>query len=178
MNINEIISAATKSGFTAAGELDVNTLEFRDEVRDMCSADRCGSYAQNWTCPPACGTLDEIRARIDGYSSGVIMQTIAELEDEFDWEGMMAAGETHKKSMAAFVKTLKAEHPEAVPMGMGACTLCPECTYPHNPCRHPESAFPSMEAYGLLVSDVCERNNMKYNNGTGTITYTSAVVIK
>ena len=36
----------------------------------------------------------------------------------------------------------------------------------------------SMEAYGLLVSDVCRRSGLGYYYGTGTMTYTSCVLYK
>ena len=35
-----------------------------------------------------------------------------------------------------------------------------------------------MEAYGLLVSDVCRRSGLGYYYGTGTMTYTSCVLYK
>ena len=58
-------------------------------------------------------------------------------------------------------------------MGAGACTRCEACTYPHAPCRFPELVHPSMEACGLLVSEVCTKNDMDYNHGQNTITLVS-----
>ena len=76
---------ALSCGFSCAAELDPTLLVFREEVREMCSADRCGSYGRNWCCPPACPDLPEMRRRMKAYDNGVLLQTVAELEDDFDY---------------------------------------------------------------------------------------------
>lgn len=56
-------------------------------------------------------------------------------------------------------------------------TICSQCTYPDSPSRFPDKAIPSMEAYGLLVSKVCEKSGLPYYYGPKTLTYTSCVLI-
>ena len=63
-----------------------------------------------------------------------------------------------------------------LPLTAGSCTLCRKCTYPERPCRFPKKRFSSMEAYGLLVSDVCLKSGLKYYYGPKTITYTSCIL--
>ena len=46
----------------------------------------------------------------------------------------------------------------------------------NRPCRYPTKRLSSMEAYGLLVSDVCTRSGLAYNYGARTMTYTSCVL--
>ena len=173
----ELLQMAQECGFTHVGELNVDALEFLPEVRDMCSADRCQKYGTSWTCPPACGTLEEAAAQAAKYSRGVLLQTTAELEDDFDVEAMMQAEQDQKRSFLDFVERLRQEYPDCLPMATGGCTLCPQCTYPDAPCRFPKKAIPSMEAYGLLVSKVCEQSNLPYYYGPKTLTYTSCVLI-
>ena len=84
-----ITRAKEEFGFEEAGALNVEALEFMPEVRQMCAADRCRSYNRNWSCPPGCGTLEEIAARVAGYTSGILVQSVGQLEDEFDVETMM-----------------------------------------------------------------------------------------
>ncbi|MDR0628659.1 MAG: DUF2284 domain-containing protein [Treponema sp.] len=33
-------------------------------MRDVCAVNKCMAYGTNWSCPPACGTLEECEARI------------------------------------------------------------------------------------------------------------------
>lgn len=173
----EIIRLAQRCGFTHVGELKMEALDFLPAVRDMCAADRCQKYGKSWTCPPGCGTLEEISARVARYNRGVLLQTTAELEDDFDVERMQQAEQDQKCAFLKFVDALRREYPCCLPMATGGCTICPQCTYPDAPCRFPDRAIPSMEAYGLLVSKVCEKSGLPYYYGPSTLTYTSCVLI-
>lgn len=173
----EILQMALECGFTHVGELNTDALEFLPAVRDMCAAGRCHKYGTSWTCPPGCGTLEESAAKAAAYHRGVLLQTTAELEDDFDIESMQQAEKDQKQSFLRFVELLRQEYPHCLPMATGGCTLCPKCTYPDAPCRFPDKAIPSMEAYGLLVSKVCENSGLPYYYGPQTLTYTSCVLI-
>ena len=64
-----------------------------------------------------------------------------------------------------------------LPLSAGTCTLCPTCSCPDAPCRHPARALISMEAAGLLVSEVCEAAGIPYYHGKGTISFTSCILL-
>jgi len=177
VSMRDLVREAVDFGFSHAGGLDVATLVPREEVRDMCAADRCGAYGRSWVCPPGCGTLDRNRQVITRFRTGLIVQTTAELEDDFDYDTMMAADALQKKRVAEFRDVLTDDFPALVALGNGACDLCPECTYPDEPCRHPAWAISSMEAFGLVVSEVCAANNLPYYYGPGTITYTGCYLL-
>ena len=177
-NIDELISEALEIGFSHAGRLNMDALVFMPEVREMCSADRCHKYGKSWTCPPACGTLEDITQLASTFTSGLIVQTTGELEDEFDAETTMQAAADQGESFKKFYKLIKDRFDGILPMGSGGCSVCGTCTYPGAPCRHPDLAFPSMEAYGLWVSKVCEISEIPYYYGKNTITYTSCFLFK
>ena len=52
--MNAWIKKALELGFSQAAPLNIATLVPRQDVRDMCAADKCGAYGKNWTCPPHC----------------------------------------------------------------------------------------------------------------------------
>jgi predicted metal-binding protein len=135
-------------------------------------------YNKSWVCPPACGTFEEIRAKIGGYRKGLIVQTTAELEDEFDFDGMKEAATLQKERFTAFHKELLKQWPALVALGNGGCRKCGACTYPEEPCRYPDEAFTSMEAAGLVVSDVCKSNGIAYYYGPKTLTYTGCYILE
>ena len=83
MNYEELKNLALESGFTHAAPLDTATIELKQDVRDMC-AQGCQQYAKRWSCPPGCGTLDQLRGSIYCYKEGILVQTVTKLEDEFD----------------------------------------------------------------------------------------------
>ena len=175
--IDELITLAKEAGFTYSAPLAMDSLEFREEVRSMCSADRCKSYGKSWSCPPAVGSIERAKDRAEAYHRGIIVQTAGDLSDSFDMDGTAAIMQKHKKAFDTLVRQVRQFYPECLPMGAGTCRLCRACTYPDRPCRHPDKMVSSMEAYGLLVSDVAIRSGLKYNYGENTMCFTSCVLI-
>ena len=173
----ELIELAKSVGFSQAGALDPSILVFKEEVRAMCAADKCNSYNKSWMCPPACGTLEDAAKKAAQYHRGIIVQVTKTLEDDFDIDGMMEAEADQKKFFFELVGKIREEYPDCLPMSVGTCQVCKTCTYPDEPCRFPNKAMTSMEAYGLVVSDVCTKSNIAYYYGPHTMTYTSCILI-
>ena len=177
MDINKLTAMAEAAGFEAAGALDVSKLEFLQEVRDMCASDKCHNYGRSWSCPPAAPSLEEMRGIVERYKDGLIVQTVGHLEDNLDFEEMMASAKRHSERVTALWKTMLADYPGLYAMGAGGCTKCEKCAYPDEPCRHPDELMYSMEACGLVVSRVATDNGMKYNHGKDTICYTACFLL-
>ena len=177
ISIEELVALSYEIGFSHAAPLAMDALEFREDVRAMCSEDKCHSYGRSWSCPPAAGTLESVRSRASSYSRGIIVQTCGSMDGDFDLDSIHEVSRAHKSNFDALVRQVRTIFPGCLPMGAGACTICRRCTYPGRPCRHPSRMYPSMEAYGLWVSDVCLRSGIEYNYGPHTMTYTSCILI-
>ena len=178
LTMEDVVEQAIAFGFSHAGVLDASTLKPREEVRDMCAAGKCRGYNSSWVCPPGCGTLEEMAEIMSAYKYGVIVQTTGELEDEFDMDGMREAGAAQRKRFIEFRDELEKQWPGMIAFGSGGCNRCESCTYPDEPCRQPERATSSMEAAGLVVSDVCTDNGMQYYYGKSTLTYTGCYLLE
>ena len=168
--------AMQEFGFSNAGPLDPHTIRLRPEVRQMCAADRCQKFGRNWSCPPAIGSLTQIADRLKAYNSGVLLQSTAQLEDDFDIDTMLQAETDHKAALWRLAEHLREQAWEILPMPAGSCTYCEVCTFPSAPCRFPQRMTPSLEAAGVVVSDLCSDNGLPYYYGPLTITYTSAIL--
>ena len=153
MDIKKLEQMGMEQGFSHVALLDCDTIELKQEVRQMCAADTCHKY-------------------------GIIVQTVGELEDALDGEGMMETEARHKEYFVEFEKKLRELYPDMLAIGAGCCTKCKVCTYPDAPCRFPKQAFSSMEAYGMLVTQVCQANGLKYYYGDCTIAYTSCYLLE
>ena len=179
INYDEIAEIAKECGFTNTAPLDVDTIVLRQEVRDMCAAGKCQMYGKCWSCPPGCGTLEECDANIRKYKKGLLVQTVGELEDVFDGEAMI---ETAKKQADNVFKMqdalIEKGYTGFLTLGAGACKICKECTYPNAPCRLPNKMNSSMEAYGMVVMDVCKANNLQYYYGSDHIAYTGCFLFE
>ena len=178
MDYEQLTTLAQEAGFSAWADLDVTTLELKSEVRDMCAVNTCGQYDKRWGCPPGCGTLEECTARLKAYNRGILVQTYGDIEDGFDFEAMMEIEAEHKEHFQEMHAALREAGLEVLALGSGCCTLCARCTYPDAPCRFPEKMISSMEAYGLVVLEVCKANNLQYYYGSDKMAYTSCFLLK
>ena len=178
MNKEALDRLARDCGFEHTAPLDASTLVLHREVRDMCADNTCGQYEKRWSCPPGCGSLEECAARIADYASGILVQTVGEVEDSFDFEAMVEIEAVHKEHFTQMAQKLAEAGADFLPLGAGCCKICRTCTYPDAPCRFPEKKISSMEAYGLLVLDVCKANGMQYYYGSDHMAYTSCFLVK
>lgn len=172
MTYEELEILAKEAGFTNWAPLDVSTIELKLEVRQMCAVDSCGQYGKRWSCPPGCGTLEECARRLKEYSHGILVQTCGDVEDGFDFEAMLEIEGDHKAHFAQMHEALRERKGKVLAIGAGCCTQCAKCAYPEAPCRFPEKMVSSMEAYGMLVLEVCKANGLQYYYGTDKMAYT------
>ena len=177
MDIQQAIQIARDCGFETAAPLSVPTLHANPEVRNMCAKDKCRRYNQCWACPPACGSVEECEIRMRQFSNGILVQSVGDLEDEWDIEGMQQIEKRHKARFDEAVQRWHAAHAgQLLPLAAGSCTRCKTCTYPDAPCRFPELQLQSMEAYCLLVNEICTCNGVPYYYGKNRLAYTSCLL--
>lgn len=177
LDLKELCLRAVQNyNFSYAAPLDVRSIQLLPEVREMCSANRCGMYGKNWSCPPAIGSLEALQEQLKQYSSGIILQTVGFLEDDFDYETIVATENLQKLNFKRLYHDIKVEYPGCLPMPTGACSICSVCTYPDQACRFPDQAYPPLEAYGIFVSKLCEHNNISYYYGPRTMAFVSAIL--
>lgn len=170
------INKALDMEFDLAAPLDIATLKPRQDVRDMCSADKCRAFGKNWTCPPHCGTLAECEAKMQSCSRGILLQTVGQMEKAIDTKAYRRTEARHLELFHQLSRLVREVHPGALCLGSGGCRICKQCAFPE-PCRFPELACSSMEGYGLFVTQVCRDNGVKYYHGEKTITYTACILL-
>ena len=117
-------------------------------------------------------------AALKTYSYALVYQTVSDLEDSYDFEGMMEAGINHNKLMITLREKLNSENfPRVLHLGAGGCRMCEVCAKRTNePCRYPDLAVASLETYGINVSKLAPAAGMKYINGKDTVTYFGALL--
>ena len=177
MTYEDLAKLAEDAGFSHWAPLDLNTIELKREVRDMCADNTCGQYEKRWSCPPGCGTLEECAERLKGHTLGILVQTVGDIEDGFDFEAIMEIEAEHKEHFTEMYAALRESHDKLLALGAGCCTQCAKCTYPDAPCRFPDKMVSSMESYGMLVLEICKANNLQYYYGSDKMAYTSCFLL-
>ncbi len=178
MDNSELLELAKEFGFDCAAPLDATKLVVLEDVRAACEANRCGAYNTTWACPPAFGDLEQSRAMLKKYHRGILVQSVQELEDDFDWEGIEALGKRHGENFQKLRARLRDDYPDMLALGAGGCKNCAKCTYPDAPCRFPDKMTYSMEGFGLFVTRVCQQCGIPYNHGRGTMTFSGCYLLE
>lgn len=175
---DKLTELALSLGAFRASVIPVEDIETDASFRDLCAANVCGNYGRNWMCPPDAGDIHALMAALRTYSYALVYQTVSELEDSYDFEGMMDAGVAHNRLMVELrrgIDTLAL--PRVLHLGAGGCRMCEVCAKrTGEPCRHPDLAVASLETYGVNVSKLAPAAGMKYINGKDTVTYFGAVL--
>lgn len=177
MDLHQLEILAEQIGFSHWGSVCMSALKPSPAVREMCASGRCQMYGKSWGCPPAFGDIEHSVNLLSRYRYGLLVQTTGQMVDDFDLDAIQKAEKIHKHHFETIARQAKLLEPDCLPMSAGACTRCKKCTYPNHPCRFPGRVFPSMEARGLLVGDVCKASGLNYNYGPKTITYTACILI-
>jgi len=157
-DLEHLAAKARELGASTAAVIDTTAIPFSSTFRAMCEQNACGKYGTSWMCPPGVGPYEELKERILSFAGGVVYQTIYQLEDSFDFEGMHKGGAQHEQTFEKIADYL-ARSPEyelGLALKAGACTVCEECAYGSNePCRFPDRAVASLEAYCIAHGADC-----------------------
>lgn len=177
MNSKEHLQKLALDGiFSAAGCIPVAHLHYAQEVRAACEKNICRGYGATWACPPAVGTVEECRARVAHYDTMLLFARCYQLEDSFDFEGMMESLVDFKKQVDVFADRLPSQLSDYLLLSNEGCHRCKECTYPSAPCRFPEKLYHALEGYGFIVSKLASQAGIRYHNGANTVTYFGALL--
>lgn len=174
-----LVQTALENGAKKAVVIPREKIVTNKAFWEICAGNGCGRFGRYWVCPPAIGEPDALEARLNTFTHAVLYQTIGEIEDSFDIEGMGEVGVEHKKvsrKIDAAVKPLLKEVGH-LHLSSGGCDLCEKCTKPENkPCRFPDLALAAMEGYCIDVYRTAKGTELKYTNGENTVTYFGIVL--
>lgn len=177
---NKLIELAKACGFDHAEMIDGSAIVCDRRFREQCAANSCGVYGKCWMCPPDIGEIDELIDQVRSYSKGLLYQSIFQLEDSFDFEGMQAGGRMQSQRSRELHQALKElGYKDFLHLSKGGCGKCSPCAKGKGePCYFPEEALSSLEAYGINVSATVKGTSMKYINGANSVTYFGLILFK
>lgn len=177
MEHQEMIAIALDAGALKATVIEASSIVLNTTFRDICKSNGCGMYGKCWMCPPDVGDIEPLMAEVRKYQHGLLYQTVSEIEDSFDIEGMQEAGKRHVMLSQRLEAFLMLELDKHLHLSCGGCRICERCAKMDGlPCRDPERAMSSMEAYGIDVYNTCKPTELKYINGQNTVTYFGIVL--
>jgi len=177
MNAQALCEQILACGATKAVALCAEDVVTNAVFREICAQNSCGNYGRCYMCPPDNGDIEELMAKVHSYPHAVLYQSITEIEDSFDFEGMIEAGQSHAALSQVIEAAIKPRMQGYLHLSCGGCRLCKPCEKVNgNPCRYPDRALSSMEGYGIDVYNTTKNTPLAYINGENTVTYFGIVL--
>jgi len=177
--LSNLVKDALTLNATHACIAEVAEIKFHEDFRRLCEQNSCGSYNRNWMCPPAVGPIRELKERALCFKQGLLLQTVHQLEDSFDWEGMKEGKVSHEKIFRKVLEHIQNNYTfkEVLPLSAGACMYCAKCAYIEGKkCNFPDKAVWSVEANGIDVMALVKDSGIPYNNGLNTVSYVALIL--
>ena len=180
-NDEQLVKEAIEAGAARAVIVETSRIAFHEEFRQACERNACGKYATSWMGPPAIGPIAELTERARHYGKGLFFQTVHPLARSFDMKGIEEAVKVYRQVFGKLVERLKEAHglDDVLPLGAGCCGVCGRCAYLDNePCRNPDQAVSSLEAYGMDVMALARDLGMPYNAGPKTVSFFGLILFQ
>jgi len=152
-------------------------LVFQPELRKFCEENVCGSYGNNYGCPPDAGTVEELIGKVKSYPYALVYQlenTYGHLEKPvYQYpELILQARKEHQDAGDMIQRYLEEKQIPFYPIGSGKCMQCTECARQDGqPCRKPGQMRRSLSAFCINVSKLAESCNMTFGDANHTLTY-------
>ena len=132
---------ALEMGIDAARVIDPRSIVTAEWVRMKCQFG-CSGFGIRLCCPPFTPTPDITRKVLDSYEKAILVHRRLKKEEKT---------KVLNESMVSLESEIFLDgYYKVWSMGSGPCRLCTECD-PTGPCKHRETARPSMEACGIDV---------------------------
>ena len=172
MTTEDMIALAAEEGFAAAAVINTAEIPLDASFRPLCEENLCGKYGVNYSCPPACGSPEDMRLRLLSRKHALVLQTIWEIADYGDSKAVRAAKTAHNAATIRLARTLRAQGLDGILVGASGCALCDECAIVRGePCRVPEFCYSCMSAYCIFVRELAERCGLEYDAGPGLLAF-------
>ena len=172
MTEKQLVDLAVEEGFAAAAVIDTQKIPFDPMFRPFCEENLCGQYGVNHSCPPDCGSPEQMKAKLLAKKRALVLQTIWQIEDLGDLEAIKAAKAAHNAAEIRLVKGLRSQGVDGVIVGASGCALCKPCRKAQGlPCAFPEFQYSCMSAYCVFVKKLADQCGLEYDCGEGLLAF-------
>lgn len=159
----QLLETAREAGFYAA-ILPTSEIVIDPKFRPFCEENLCGKYNANYSCPPDCGSVEEVRDRLMSQDKALVLQKIWEIGSYENKAGIQQSKKNHNAMILRLTDQLRKAGMQGFCLGYGGCPLCDPCKRVENlPCAHPDEKISCMSAYCIDVTKLAERCGLEFS---------------
>ena len=158
----QILKLAEEVGFHAA-LIPTPEIIVDSKFRPYCEENLCGNFGANYSCPPDCGTVEEVRHRLMARDRALVLQSVWEIGSYENKQAVLEARKTHNAAVLRLVEQLRQLGMDGFCLGYGGCPLCDPCKRKENqPCAHPDKQISCMSAYCIDVAKLAQKCGLEF----------------
>ena len=158
----QLIKLAEEEGFHAA-VISAKDIPVDGSFRKFCEDNLCGKYNANYSCPPACGTVEEVRDRLFAADKALVLQTIHEIGSYENKEAILKSKKNLNLAILRLTEELRKAGMDCFCLGYGGCPLCDPCKQvAGEPCTFPEKRISCISAYCIDVGKLANRCGLEF----------------
>lgn len=151
MNYEQI---ALDEGFLHARVIPAAQVPFEEGFRVYCEENLCGQYGVNYSCPPTCGSFQQMKDRVQSKTHALVVQSVWNIPDYTDKEDVRQAKYMHNTAMLRLVEQMRGAGRSCIMAGASGCSLCTPCAMGKGePCRFPDKRYSCLSAYCVFVKE-------------------------
>ena len=140
----ELLREAKEAGFDNYEILSVKKIQFDHSLRKYCEINYCGNYGNNYSCPPECGTPEEMEEKTRKFKQVLVLQTVTPVKDITDEQETRAIKHRHNQMTWGLIDQLSGKLEDFLPAMAGPCQICEGCE------KKGRKTLPLSEKSGIL----------------------------
>lgn len=177
----EIKKLAEAIGFDDCKQTPARLVPCDPSLRCFCEQNICGMYHQSYMCPPAEGNAATLIAQLHNFKDVLVFTKeypCKDMTDRNEYLDLQIAHERRSQMLWKAMQKIGYSAKDSRVLSAGGCHLCVECGIKTGePCRHPDTACPSVSGYCIEVSKLSKTLGID-PVGNGGIVFYCFVLVK
>ena len=158
----ELLKLAEREGFRAA-IIPADDVPVDGSFRKFCEDNLCGKYNANYSCPPSCGTVEQVHQRLFAEEKALVLQTIHEIGSYENKPAILESKKNLNIAVLHLTEKLRRLGLSCFCLGYGGCPLCNPCKQVEGePCAFPEKRISCMSAYCIDVGKLANKCGLEF----------------
>lgn len=161
--MQSILNQAAAVGFDAVAVVSTNQIPFDATLLKYCQENLCGRYGVNYSCPPYCGTPEQMKEKVLACKKAVVVQSVFEGVNFDDKQAVQSCKALHGSRLCQLLYVVKQCGNDAFVIGATGCERCSPCGVETGSCcPHQEQIFSCTSAYCIDVAKLLQVCNLAY----------------
>lgn len=161
MTDDRLLEMAQAEGFSSA-LIDPKEIPVDETFRKFCEDNLCGQYNANYSCPPVCGTVEQMHQKLLKGTRALVLKSQWPIESYQDTEAIVKGKHLHNQAMLRLNEELRKLGYHGLCVGGSCCSLCDACKMAAGEaCAYPDKRFSCMSAYCVDVGKLAKKCGME-----------------